>query len=150
MAFLGRRCALEKLEFVPACVEVRDFVSCRFQSSLQIENLRARFRIKIGRGKRGLQIRHLVSAEKYSAACGWLWSDGLGRQIYFLHTRHAAGLLRGMVAVIAKRSPTQVKTEVRAIKKAGNEINKSAAAARAFLRKNGFITKKNKVSKHYR
>jgi predicted deacylase len=55
-----------------------------------------------------------------------------------------------MVAVIAKRSPTQVKTEVRAIKKAGNEINKSAAAARAFLRKNGFITKANKVSKHYR
>jgi hypothetical protein len=83
------------------------------------------------------------------AACGWLWSDGLGRQIYFLRPRHAAGLLRGMVAIIAKRSPTQVKTEVRAIKKAGNEINKSAAAARAFLR-NGFITKANKVSKHYR
>jgi|GraSoiStandDraft_16_1057320.scaffolds.fasta_scaffold7993210_2 predicted deacylase len=55
-----------------------------------------------------------------------------------------------MVAVIAKRSSTQVKTEVRAIKKAGNEINKSVAAARAFLRKNGFITKTNKVSKHYR
>jgi hypothetical protein len=55
-----------------------------------------------------------------------------------------------MVAVIAKRSPTQLRTEVRAIKKAGNEINKSAKAARAFLRKNGFITKGNKISKHYR
>ena len=55
-----------------------------------------------------------------------------------------------MVAVIAKRSPTQLRAEVRAIKKAGNEINKSAKAARAFLRKNGFITKGNKISKHYR
>ncbi len=55
-----------------------------------------------------------------------------------------------MVAVIAKRNPTQLRTEVRAIKKAGNEINKSAQAARAFLRKNGFITKGNKISKHYR
>jgi stage V sporulation protein SpoVS len=55
-----------------------------------------------------------------------------------------------MVAVIAKRNSAQVKTEVQAIKKAGNEINKSAAAARTFLRENGFITKQNKVSKHYR
>ena len=70
--------------------------------------------------------------------------------IYFLRARHAAGLLEAMVAVVAKRSAAQLKTEVRAIKKAGAEINKSAKAARAFLRKNGFITKGNKISKHYR
>ena len=45
---------------MPPRVEVRDFVACRFQLRLQLENLRARFRIKIRRGKRGLQIRHLV------------------------------------------------------------------------------------------
>lgn len=55
-----------------------------------------------------------------------------------------------MVAVIAKRSSAQVKTELRAIKKAGAEIGKSAATARAFLLKNGFITPANKVSKNYR
>jgi hypothetical protein len=55
-----------------------------------------------------------------------------------------------MVAVIARRNPSQVKTELRAMKKAGAEISKSPATARAFLRKNGFITKANKVSKHYR
>ncbi len=58
--------------------------------------------------------------------------------------------MRCVVAVIPKRSSSQVKTEMRAIKKAGNEISKSTATARAFLRKNGFITKGNKVSKHYR
>src|SRR6266550_7312079 len=56
----GRWGALQKLEFVPPRVEVRDLVSRRFQLRLQIENLRARFRIKIRRGKRGLQIRYLV------------------------------------------------------------------------------------------
>jgi hypothetical protein len=55
-----------------------------------------------------------------------------------------------MVAVISKRSSRQVKTELRAIKKAGAEISKSPATARAFLRKNGFITRSNKVSKRYR
>ena len=51
----GRRDALQEFEFVPPRVEVRDFVSRRFQLSFQIENLRARFRIKIRRGKRGLK-----------------------------------------------------------------------------------------------
>ena len=37
---------------MPARVKVRDFVSCRFQLSLQIENFRARFRIKIRRPPR--------------------------------------------------------------------------------------------------
>jgi len=55
-----------------------------------------------------------------------------------------------MVTVIAKRSAAHVKTEVRAIRKAGDQINKSTKSARAFLRKHGFITKDNKVGKHYR
>jgi hypothetical protein len=55
-----------------------------------------------------------------------------------------------MVAVIAKRTALEVQNEIRAIKKAGNEINKSTRSARAFLRKNGFITKRNKVTKQYR
>jgi hypothetical protein len=55
-----------------------------------------------------------------------------------------------MVAVISKRSSREVKTELRAIKKAGAKISRSTATARAFLRKNGFITPGNKVSKHYR
>ncbi|MBA2430611.1 MAG: hypothetical protein H0V56_00670 [Chthoniobacterales bacterium] len=55
-----------------------------------------------------------------------------------------------MVAVIAKRSAAEVRSEVRAIKKAGDQINKSPRSARAFLRKNGFITKDNKVASQYR
>jgi hypothetical protein len=55
-----------------------------------------------------------------------------------------------MVATVAKRSPAQVRTEVQIIKKAGNEINKSTRSARAFLRKHGFITKDDKLGKHYR
>jgi len=43
--------ALEKLQFVPARVEVRDFVTRGFQLSFQIEDFRTRFRIKIRRGK---------------------------------------------------------------------------------------------------
>src|SRR6266496_3624159 len=57
---LGRSDALQELEFVPPRVEARDFVACRFQLRLQLENLRARFRIKIRRGKCGLQFRHLT------------------------------------------------------------------------------------------
>jgi hypothetical protein len=53
---LGRWGALEKLEFVPARVEVRDFVARAFQLSFQIEDFRTRFRIKIGRGECRLQI----------------------------------------------------------------------------------------------
>jgi hypothetical protein len=59
-------------------------------------------------------------------------------------------LLNYMVAVITKRSAAQVRTEVQIIKKAGNEINKSPKSARAFLRKHRFITRDNKVGKHYR
>ncbi|MGH8094170.1 MAG: hypothetical protein ACREIF_11980 [Chthoniobacterales bacterium] len=61
-----------------------------------------------------------------------------------------SALLNRLVATVAKRSPAQVRTEVQIIKKAGNEINKSTKSARAFLRKHGFITKDNKVGKHYR
>lgn len=58
--------------------------------------------------------------------------------------------LRGMVAVIPKRSAREVQHEVREMNKAAKQINKSATAARNFLHKNGFITKQNKVTAHYR
>src|ERR1700730_17256407 len=57
--YLGRRDALQEFEFVPPRVELRDLVACCFQLSLQLENLGARFRIKIWRGKCGLQVRYL-------------------------------------------------------------------------------------------
>ena len=62
---LGRRDALQKLEFMPPRVEMRDFVARRFQLSLQIENFRARFRIKIRRGKCGFQFDDLQSSQFY-------------------------------------------------------------------------------------
>jgi hypothetical protein len=70
--------------------------------------------------------------------------------LFGLHGWHGVGLTQIMISVIAKRSAAQVRSEVRAIKKAGNEINKSAKSARGFLLKNGFITKDNKVGKQYR
>jgi hypothetical protein len=62
---------------------------------------------------------------------------------------HSA-LLIVMVAVIPKRTVRQVRREVRAMNNAAKQINKSAASSRKFLHKNGFITKQNKVSAHYR
>jgi hypothetical protein len=64
--------------------------------------------------------------------------------------RHAVGSIDVMVAVIPKRSARQVQHEVKTMNKAAKKINKSAASARSFLQKNGFITKQNKVSAHYR
>jgi hypothetical protein len=49
---------------------------------------------------------------------------------YFLARSTSVRLSESMVAVIPKRNSSQVKAEVRAIKKAGNEINKSVGAAR--------------------
>ena len=54
---LRKQDALQELEFVPSRVEMRDLVLGRFQLGFQIENLRARFRIKIRRGK-SFQIRN--------------------------------------------------------------------------------------------
>lgn len=59
-------------------------------------------------------------------------------------------LLAGMVAVIPKLTAREIRREVREMNKAAKQINKSAAAARKFLQENGFITKQNKVSAHYR
>lgn len=61
-----------------------------------------------------------------------------------------SALLNVMVAVIPKRTVRQVRQEVRAMNNAARQINKSAASARKFLHENGFITKQNKVSAHYR
>jgi hypothetical protein len=67
-----------------------------------------------------------------------------------LRAGHAAGLISGMVAVIPKRTAREVRHEVREMNKAAKQINKSAATARKFLQENGFTTKENKVSAHYR
>lgn len=61
-----------------------------------------------------------------------------------------AALLTGMVAVIPKRTPRQVRKEVSAMSRTARQINKSPASARKFLLRNGFITSQNKVSAHYR
>lgn len=61
-----------------------------------------------------------------------------------------SALLIVMVAVIPKRTARQIRREVRAMNSAAKQINKSAASSRTFLQKNGFITKQNKVSAHYR
>ena len=63
---------------------------------------------------------------------------------------HAAGLLSGMVAIIPKRTKREIQHEIREMNKAAKQINKSPATARKFLRENGFITKENKLSAHYR
>lgn len=55
-----------------------------------------------------------------------------------------------MFITVFKRSSSEVKREVRAIKEAGREICKTPETARAFLLKHGFITKTNKLSKKYR
>ena len=81
----------------------------------------------------------------------WSKSDSLSSRLLFACTHGTvSALLNVMVAVIPKRSARQVQHEVREMNKAAKSINKSAEAARAFLQKNGFITKRNKVSAHYR
>jgi len=55
-----------------------------------------------------------------------------------------------MIAVLYKRTAGEVEKEVRAIEKAGTEISKTPESAREFLRKHGFITKGNKLTKKYR
>ena len=82
--------------------------------------------------------------------CWWIFTAFPNRVLFACTRGPRPALFVPMVAVIPKRSARQVRSEVRAIKKAGNEINKSAKSARAFLLKNGFITKDNKVSKQYR
>jgi hypothetical protein len=72
------------------------------------------------------------------------------RPLFRLAYGMQSALLNSMVAVIPKRTARQVQREVRAMNTAAKQINKSATSARKFLQKNGFITKQNKVSAHYR
>jgi len=51
-----------------------------------------------------------------------------------------------MVATLAPRTRKEVKREVAAIRKAGKEVNKSKKTARAWLLKNGIITKGDKLA----
>jgi hypothetical protein len=55
-----------------------------------------------------------------------------------------------MTFVVAKPSKAEVRREISAIKKTTREVAKSPKAARAFLLKNGFITRNNKLSAKYR
>lgn len=67
-----------------------------------------------------------------------------------LRDRQALGLSDRHGCRYPKRTVRQVRREVRAMNNAAKQINKSAASARTFLQKNGFITKQHKVSAHYR
>lgn len=55
-----------------------------------------------------------------------------------------------MVATLSPRKRVEIQKELKVIRKAGKEINKSKKSARAFLLKNGFITKDNRIGKQYR
>ena len=55
-----------------------------------------------------------------------------------------------MTFVLAKPSKAEVRREISAIKETTRQVAKSPEAARAFLLKNGFITRGNKLSAKYR
>ena len=55
-----------------------------------------------------------------------------------------------MTVVIAQPSKSEVQKEIRAMKQASKKILASPATARNFLVKSGFITRGNKVHRHYR
>lgn len=55
-----------------------------------------------------------------------------------------------MTFVVAKPSKAEVREEIRAIKETTRQVTKSPETARAFLRKNGFITRGKKLSAKYR
>ncbi len=55
-----------------------------------------------------------------------------------------------MTFVMSKPSKAEVRREISLIKETTRRVTKSQSAARAFLRKNGFITPGNKLSAKYR
>jgi hypothetical protein len=55
-----------------------------------------------------------------------------------------------MTFVVAKPSKADVHREISALKETTRQVTKSSQSARAFLFKNGFITRKNKLSAKYR
>jgi hypothetical protein len=55
-----------------------------------------------------------------------------------------------MTVVLSKPSETQVRKEIRAMRRASKKILMSEQSARAFLQKSGFITKDNKLAPAYR
>ena len=69
---------------------------------------------------------------------------------YFLAPSLSVRLSERVVAIIPKRSSREVQKEVKAINGAAKRVNESAASAKKFLYKHGFITKNKKVSSHYR
>jgi hypothetical protein len=55
-----------------------------------------------------------------------------------------------MTFVVAKPSKAEVRREIRAIKETTRRVTTSPETARAFLLKNGFITRQKKLSAKYR
>lgn len=55
-----------------------------------------------------------------------------------------------MTFVVAKPSKAEVQREIHALKETTRRVTTSPEAARAFLLKNGFITRRNKLSAKYR
>lgn len=60
------------------------------------------------------------------------------------------GFARPMTFVVAKPSKAEVRREIRAIKETTRRVTTSPEVARAFLLKNGFITRQKKLSAKYR
>jgi len=54
-----------------------------------------------------------------------------------------------MTIVKNRDSAEQVKQEIQAMHKAGKRVRASKASAKAYLHKNGFITKTGKLTKRY-
>lgn len=57
--------------------------------------------------------------------------------------------MRGMTVIVAKPKVAEVRKEIRALEAAATRVNSSKESAREFLRKNGFITRNNKLQKRY-
>lgn len=55
-----------------------------------------------------------------------------------------------MTVVLAKPSAKQVQKEIRTMKEVGKRINATPRSAKAFLLKNGFLTKDGKLHPRYR
>jgi hypothetical protein len=67
-----------------------------------------------------------------------------------VESRCSVDLIARMTIVLAKPTEKQVRKEVRAMRKAAVKVAATRESARAFLRKHGFITKANRLTKRYR
>jgi hypothetical protein len=66
------------------------------------------------------------------------------------HRKRAYKENKPMSFVMFPRSAKEMEKEIRVMKAAVREITKTPESAREFMRKHGFITKGNKLTKRYR